>query len=69
MTSARLRDLGCVTCLLGVLIMASGRFVAQAPVWMISAGLAVIVLGWGLLIGSVLRRAAVARVRNLKTDG
>jgi len=69
MTAARVRDFGFVTCLIGVLVMASGRFVAPAPAWLIAVGLGVVVLGWGLLIWSVLRRGATKRIPSAKTNG
>jgi hypothetical protein len=69
MTSIRLRDFGFILCLIGVLVMAAGRFVAPAPAWMIAVGLGVIVLGWGLLIWSILLRAATSRLRSLRTNG
>lgn len=56
-----LRNAGFVACLLGALAMISGRFMPQAPHWLIYAGLSGIVFGWGLFGLSMYRRAARAR--------
>ncbi|MGI8839442.1 MAG: hypothetical protein ACR2F8_01435 [Caulobacteraceae bacterium] len=47
--SARpIRTAGVVACLVGLLTMVSGRFVAGAPTWLTYVGVVVIFLGWGL---------------------
>jgi hypothetical protein len=43
--------------------MLLGRFRAGAPSWLIYVGLAVIVVGWGLLVLSMVRAAAGSRAR------
>lgn len=57
-----LRNAGYVACLIGTLVMISGRFVQGAPVWLVYVGLAGIVFGWGLLGLSMVRAAARARL-------
>jgi hypothetical protein len=59
------RNAGFVACLIGALAMISGRFMAGAPTWLVHAGVAVIVLGWGLFGLSAWRRAALARAHGL----
>lgn len=49
---------GYIACLLGCLVMITGRFGPGAPVWLVYAGLGGVVFGWGLLGLSVYRRAA-----------
>ena len=44
---------GVVACLIGLLTMVSGRFVAGVPVWLTYVGVAVIFLGWGLFGWSI----------------
>ncbi|MBV8593752.1 MAG: hypothetical protein JOZ27_05575 [Caulobacteraceae bacterium] len=62
MRSARaLRDAGFVACLVGVVVMAAGRYVAGAPPVLMAVGVGVVVLGWGLFGYSVLRRGRAAR--------
>ena len=55
------RNAGYVACLLGTLVMISGRFMAGAPVWLVYVGLSGIVFGWGLLGLSMVRAAGRAR--------
>ena len=55
------RNAGYVACLLGVLVMMSGRYATGAPAWLVYVGLPVILLGWGLLAYAVFKRAAYAR--------
>ncbi len=52
---------GYVVCLIGVLVMLSGRYMDGAPHWLVFPGLAVIILGWGLLAFAILRRADYMR--------
>ena len=49
------RNAGLVACLIGVLVMASGRFVAGVPPVLIYVGVSIIVFGWGLLALSMFR--------------
>ena len=49
------RNAGFVACLIGVLVMLSGRYVQSAPPVFIYVGVSVIVFGWGLLALSVFR--------------
>jgi len=56
MTVRAIRNAGFVACLIGVLTMLGGRFVAGVPVWAVWVGLAVIAVGWALLAISSLRR-------------
>ena len=58
-----LRNAGYVACLIGTLVMITGRFMAGAPVWLVYIGLAGIVFGWGLLGLSMMRAASQARAR------
>jgi hypothetical protein len=58
-----IRNTGYVACLVGTLVMLLGRFRAGAPSWLVYVGLAVIVVGWGFLVLSMLRAAAEARAR------
>ncbi len=55
------RNLGYVACLVGVLAMVSGRFMAGAPAWLIYVGVSVIVFGWGLFALFILQRRTAAR--------
>ena len=55
------RNLGYVCCLIGVLTMIGGRFMAGAPAWLTSVGLGVVVFGWGLLAYALARRLALVR--------
>ena len=63
------RNLGYVCCLVGVLVMITGRFMAGAPIWLTSLGVAVVVLGWGLLARSVFKRAVMGRSLSSKSGG
>jgi hypothetical protein len=56
-----IRNAGFVACLVGVLVMLGGRFAHGAPAWLVSVGVGLIVLGWGLFAWSMVRRAAMAR--------
>ena len=49
------RTAGVVACLIGMLLMVSGRFVPAAPHVLIYVGVAVIVFGWGLFALSMFR--------------
>jgi uncharacterized membrane protein len=55
------QNAGYVACLIGVLVMLSGRFVAGAPYWLVFPGLAVILVGWALLAFAIFSRAAYMR--------
>jgi hypothetical protein len=55
------RTAGFVACLLGALALIAGRFSPGLPAWVTSAGLAVIVLGWGLFGYALFKRVALAR--------
>ena len=57
------RNAGFIACLVGALVMISGRYMAGAPSWLIYLGVSVIVFGWGLFLLSMVRRAADARAR------
>ncbi len=50
------RNAGFIACLVGVLVMVTGRFVAGAPHWLIYVGVGVIALGWVLLGSSMFGR-------------
>lgn len=54
-------SLGYVCCLVGVMVMIAGRFMAGAPAWLTSVGVGVVVFGWGLLAYALTRRVAMAR--------
>lgn len=55
------RNAGYVCCLLGVVAMVAGRYMAGTPAWLASLGLGIVVFGWGLLGYAVIRRVALAR--------
>ncbi len=55
------RNAGLVACLLGVLVMIAGRFMAGAPVWLVSVGVSAVALGWGLIAFALWKRVAMAR--------
>jgi uncharacterized membrane protein len=55
------QNAGYVACLIGVLVMLSGRFMAGAPSWLVFPGLAVILVGWALLAFAIFSRAAYMR--------
>ena len=57
----RERNAGFVACLVGVLILIWARFVPGAPAFVLWIAIAVIVLGWGLFVWSVLRRFSYIR--------
>jgi hypothetical protein len=60
------RNAGLVACLLGVLILIAGRYMAGAPVWLISVGVGVVALGWGLIAFAQWKRVAMARALTSK---
>ena len=62
----RTRNAGLVACLLGVLIMIAGRYMAGAPVWLVNVGVGVVVLGWGLIAFALWKRVAMARALTSK---
>ena len=55
------RNAGYVCCLVGVLVMVAGRYLAGAPAWLTSVGLGVVVFGWGLLAYALFKRVALVR--------
>ena len=55
------RNAGLVACLLGVLVMIAGRYMAGAPIWLVSVGVGVVALGWGLIAFALWKRVAMAR--------
>ena len=55
------RQAGFVGCLLGVLIMAAGRFSAQVPDWTVWLGLAVVAVSWALFAFVIYSRTNWAR--------
>ncbi len=57
------RNAGFIACLVGALVMISGRYAAGAPAWLVYVGVSTIVFGWGLFLLSMIRRAADARAR------
>ncbi|MGH7022406.1 MAG: hypothetical protein ACREEB_02310 [Caulobacteraceae bacterium] len=57
----RERNAGYFCCLAGVLAMIAGRYMTGAPGWLMSAGLGVVVFGWGLLAYAVVKRVSRAR--------
>jgi hypothetical protein len=61
--------LGMICCLLGVLIMLAGRFMAGAPGWLAALGVAIVVLGWGLLALAVIGRLVLANSLSSRRDG
>jgi hypothetical protein len=62
------RTAGLVACLVGVLIMIAGRFMAGAPLWLVSVGVAIVVLGWGLIAFALWKRMALTRSLIMKSD-
>ena len=63
------RNAGYVACLLGVLVMIAGRFMAGAPSWLVNVGVGVVVFGWGLLALAVFKRVAYARSLTSRSGG
>jgi hypothetical protein len=63
------RNVGLVACLIGVLIMIAGRYVAAAPEWLMSVGVGVVVLGCGLIAFAMWKRLAKARSLTSKSGG
>ncbi len=57
------RDGGLLACLIGSLIMVSGRFVTGVPQWLSYVGVGTIVLGWGLFAFALVYRARHLRQR------
>lgn len=55
------RQAGLVGCLIGVLIMAAGRFTAAVPDWMVYVGLAVVAASWFLFVYVILARLNFVR--------
>lgn len=69
MTVDGIRNAGFIACLAGVIVMLTGRYLHGAPTVLVSVGVGVIVLGWGLFAWSMLRRAAMARAALKDTHG
>jgi hypothetical protein len=63
------RNAGYVFCLIGVMVMIAGRYMAGAPVWLLSGGVGIIVFGWGLLAYATVKRLARARVLAARRGG
>jgi hypothetical protein len=55
------RNAGLLACLIGVLVMIAGRYLAGAPAWLVSVGVGTIVFGWGLFGYAFVKRLAMAR--------
>ncbi len=53
-----LRNAGYVVCLIGTMVMVSGRFMPGAPQVLMYAGVSGIVFGWGLLGFAHVKRVA-----------
>jgi hypothetical protein len=49
------RNAGFVACLIGVLVMLSGRYIHGVPQVLVYVGVSIIVFGWGLLALSMFR--------------
>lgn len=65
----RTREAGLIACLVGVLVMIAGRFMAGAPIWLTSVGVGIAVLGWGLIAYALMKRVAMARALAMKAKG
>jgi hypothetical protein len=65
----RTRNAGFVACLLGVMTMIAGRYMAGAPMWLVDVGLGAIVFGWGLFSYALVKRSAFARAHPFDTNG
>jgi hypothetical protein len=63
------RNLGLVACLAGVLVMIAGRYMPGAPMWLVSLGVGVVVLGWGLIAFALWKRVGMARTLTTKAGG
>ncbi len=63
-----LRNAGYVACLVGALVMISGRFMSGAPSWLVYVGVSVIVFGWGLFGLSVRQRLTATRAAGSNND-
>ncbi len=53
--SRALRTAGIVACLIGTLLMVSGRFAPAVPDFLVYIGVGIIVFGWGLFALSMFR--------------
>ena len=65
----RTRNLGLVACLVGVLVMVAGRYMAGAPIWLVSVGVGIVVFGWGLIAFAMWKRLAMARALTSRKGG
>ena len=63
-----IRNAGFLFCLIGVLTMIAGRYLAAAPVWLVSIGLGTLVFGWGLFGYGLVRRMTLARSLSFHAD-
>jgi hypothetical protein len=63
------RNAGYVFCLIGVLVMISGRYMPGAPGWLVALGVAIIVFGWGLLAYATVKRLGKARALAARRSG
>jgi membrane protein YdbS with pleckstrin-like domain len=63
------RTLGFIACLVGVMVLALGRFRFGAPAWMLWTGAAVVAVGWGLFVYALLRRLTWVRAHPFDPNG
>jgi hypothetical protein len=64
----RARNAGFVACLLGVLLLVWARVGSGAPVFVLWIALAVIAVGWGLLVWSVIKRVGYIRSHPFESE-
>ena len=62
------RNLGLVACLIGALVMISGRYATWAPTWLVYVGVAAIAFGWALFGYTLYQRAVLARANVRKVE-
>ncbi|MGH6987685.1 MAG: hypothetical protein ACRED9_12725 [Caulobacteraceae bacterium] len=62
----RARTAGFAVCLLGVLLLVIARSKALAPAWESAGAIAVIAVGWALLLYSIARRLLYLRAHPFK---
>jgi hypothetical protein len=63
------RNAAYVFCLVGVVVMIAGRYMAGAPTWLLSLGVGIIVFGWGLLAYATVKRLTRARLLAARRGG